>query len=117
MPRTSSPTAAPSPQPPNAPVAVSRYGEPSLVFLLGADTKRGTGRAAADHVATTPGSLALVESAQEDAFLSRLAQLNATGQAIETVAGINYSRGQNVTLTLYRATPQDALNPESLLRQ
>ncbi|TDI64684.1 MAG: glycosyltransferase family 39 protein [Alphaproteobacteria bacterium] len=101
----------------DTPVAVAGYSEPSLVFLLGTDTKLGTGQVAADHIATTPGSLALVESAQEDAFLSRLAQLNATGQAIETVVGINYSRGQNVTLTLYRATPQDALNPESLLRQ
>ena len=91
----------------DTPVAIAGYAEPSLVFLLGTDTKLGMGRVAADHIATIPESLALIESAQEEAFLSRLARLNLNGQAIETIAGHNYSRGQDVTLTLYRATLQD----------
>ena len=82
-------------------VAAAGYSEPSLVFLLGTETRLVSGEGAALHLREHRDGLALVTGDKERAFLERAAALELTPQAVETIRGFNYSKGRWVTLTLY----------------
>jgi len=91
---------------PDVPAIVAGYSEPSLVFMLGTKTRFGLGDAAAAHVATAPGALALVEAREDEAFRQGLAERGWAPRAIGTVSGLDYSNGRAMTLTLYAGEPR-----------
>ena len=84
-----------------APVAVAGYGEPSIVFLLGTATRLVSPDEAAKHVAETPGALALIAKSHEARFLEVSENLGRRPNLLQTISGLNYSRGRPVTLVLY----------------
>ena len=79
------------------------FTEPSLVFLVGTDTVlTGNGAAAAKVLAENSCALALVDQNQNRAFLDQAALDGIQPTVIEAISGFNYSRGKNLTLTLYQ---------------
>lgn len=93
------------PAPPGTAVAAAGFHEPSLVFALGTPTRLTGPRAAARHVAESPGALALIEARAEATFRAALRERGLGAVSLGTVRGFNMSKGENVTLTLYRAGP------------
>jgi 4-amino-4-deoxy-L-arabinose transferase-like glycosyltransferase len=86
-----------------AAVAVAGYHEPSLVFLVGTKISLvDKGSEAADFLTKTPNSVALIEDGKNAEFQQYLTQENFSAEAIGTVKGLNYSKGDPVSLTLYR---------------
>jgi hypothetical protein len=85
-------------------VAAAGFHEPSLVFQIGTKMKLAkNGAEAADFLATTPNAVALVEKHEEASFHQRLnQQLLQVEQLGQPIVGLNYSKGDEVTLTLYR---------------
>lgn len=88
-------------QPGDPPVAVAGYQEPSLVFLLGANTVLTDGAGVADAMAKR-GGLGLVDQGERPRFLARLAQHDAHAALVDQLGGINYSNGRPVRIGLYR---------------
>jgi 4-amino-4-deoxy-L-arabinose transferase-like glycosyltransferase len=90
------------PPPAERPFATAGFHEPSLVFLAGTDTRLvRDGIEAARHLAERPRGLALVRDRYDAAFRAEAARLGIAPRAVATVTGLNYSRGQRLTLTLY----------------
>jgi 4-amino-4-deoxy-L-arabinose transferase-like glycosyltransferase len=86
-----------------APVAVAGYAEPSLVFALGTATElRGPAEAAQAIAENRP---VVVEDRENLAFIRWLEKLGAQAQEVGAVQGLNYSKGQKMTLRVYRALP------------
>lgn len=84
-----------------APVAVSGYAEPSLVFALGTDTDlRGPDQAAQAVVENRP---AIVEAHDELAFRNALRARGGSAYKVAEVSGLNYSKGDPTTLRVYMA--------------
>ncbi|WP_144186886.1 ArnT family glycosyltransferase [Elioraea rosea] len=84
------------------PFATAGFHEPSLVFLAGTDTRLvANGQEAAQHLAERPRGVALVRERYQAAFMAEAARLGIGVRAVGTVAGLNYSRGQRLTLVLY----------------
>jgi 4-amino-4-deoxy-L-arabinose transferase-like glycosyltransferase len=82
------------------PVAVAGYAEPSLVFLLGADTELcGPGDAAG---AIAQGRPAIIEGRLDGAFQAALADRGVAAREAGAVAGFDYSNGRRDLLRLYR---------------
>jgi 4-amino-4-deoxy-L-arabinose transferase-like glycosyltransferase len=88
-------------RPGDPPPALAGYEEPSLVFLLGTETRQTNARGAAD-AGVSQGGLALVEDRERSAFLARLAELEADATEVGAVDGFNYSRGKQVHIRIYR---------------
>jgi 4-amino-4-deoxy-L-arabinose transferase-like glycosyltransferase len=88
------------------PVAIAGYSEPSVVFLLGTDVDLRGAEEAADAVAQRRP--AIVELKEDAAFRAAVAQRNLQVEPVATIKGYNYSRGEALTLTLYksRGVPQ-----------
>jgi 4-amino-4-deoxy-L-arabinose transferase-like glycosyltransferase len=84
-----------------AKLTVIGYNEPSLVFLLNNRFATGMGDAP-----VAAGDEALVGDRLVQSFEQELAKRNLTAQPIDQVSGINYSGGQEMTLTLYRIEAQ-----------
>jgi 4-amino-4-deoxy-L-arabinose transferase-like glycosyltransferase len=89
--------------PSDPPAALAGYTEPSLVFLLGTETRLTDGAGAAE-VGAYQGGLALIEDKERPAFLAHLAEIEADAVPVDELSGFNYSRGRKVHLTLYRVT-------------
>jgi 4-amino-4-deoxy-L-arabinose transferase-like glycosyltransferase len=90
------------------PVAAVGFHEPSLMFLAGTDTVlSGTGQDGAQALASGKAASAVVSDRDEAAFQAEAARLGLPLQAVGKAGGFNYSRGRNVSLTLYKraATP------------
>ncbi len=81
------------------PVAITRFHEPSFVFLTGTTTELTDAAGAARALAE--GRPAIVEAQDADAFNQALMQTGAGGQAVAQVRGHNYSSGDDVNLTVY----------------
>jgi 4-amino-4-deoxy-L-arabinose transferase-like glycosyltransferase len=82
---------------------VAGFNEPSMVFQAGTEiTLSPTGAAAADFMTKHPDARALVEDRLLPEFQESLKKLNVTAEALGQVKGMNYSRGDYLTLTLYR---------------
>jgi 4-amino-4-deoxy-L-arabinose transferase-like glycosyltransferase len=92
--------------PQGVPLAIAGDAEPSLVFLLGTKTKLVSGDAAADYLASTPNARALVETRSAAAFSAALAAHDLKPQPLGRVAGLDYSNGHGMELTLYGAMPK-----------
>jgi hypothetical protein len=92
-------------RPGDPPVVLAGYEEPSLVFLLGTNTRLAVdGSAAADAVADA-GGLALIERREQARFADRLSRMGAQVVRLDTLSGLNYSRGKPVTIDVYRVEP------------
>ena len=91
-------------RPGDPPPALAGYVEPSLVFLLGTETRQTDGRGAAE-VGAAQGGLALVDDSEQSSFLAHLAELEADANQVGSVSGFNYSRGRRVHIRIYRVTP------------
>ena len=91
-------------RPDDPPPALAGYVEPSLVFLLGTETRQTNGHGAADAGAAQ-GGLALVEEREEGAFKARLAELDGDAAEVGAVDGFNYSRGRKVHIRIWRVEP------------
>ncbi len=81
------------------PVAVTGFHEPSLVFLTGRDTELTDAAGAAQALAE--GRPVIVEARDADAFREAAAALGVTGRSVGVVEGHNYSKGDDVSLTVY----------------
>lgn len=88
------------------PVEVAGYAEPSLVFALGTDT--GLGGAGEAAAAIAAGRPAIVEKKEQPAFLAALTAAGLSPHPAGTISGVDYSNGDDMTLTLYRGEPQPA---------
>jgi 4-amino-4-deoxy-L-arabinose transferase-like glycosyltransferase len=89
---------------PDSTLVTSPYNEPSLVFLYGreATVLATSGADAADRYREAGTcALALVGSAEEEAFLARAGDLGLSVAPVGELAGRNYSNGDDLTLTLY----------------
>jgi 4-amino-4-deoxy-L-arabinose transferase-like glycosyltransferase len=91
--------------PPGVAVAAVGYAEPSLVFLLGTRTLLASPEDAAERLTAARGAVALVEGRADDAFKKALSQRGWEARPIERVAGVDYSNGKRMVLTLYRGVP------------
>jgi 4-amino-4-deoxy-L-arabinose transferase-like glycosyltransferase len=81
------------------PVAITGFHEPSFVFLTGRETELTDAAGAARALAE--GRPVIVEARDADAFSQAAAELGVTGRAVGVVNGHNYSRGDDVRLTVY----------------
>ncbi len=75
-----------------------------MTFRLGTRTHLADGERAAD-IAAIQGGLALVEEHERAKFLSELAITGARATPIDRFSGLNYSRGREMNITVYRVTP------------
>jgi 4-amino-4-deoxy-L-arabinose transferase-like glycosyltransferase len=91
------------PRPGEALLAVG-YSEPSLVFLLGTATRLVTAAPGDDQL--SGAGIAVVNSRDDLEFRQSLARHGLTAQALDRVAGLDYSAGgARLVLTLYRLKP------------
>ena len=81
------------------PIAVTGFHEPSLVFLTGRDTELTDAAGAARALAE--GRPVIVEARDADSFRAAAADLGVTGRVVGEVDGHNYSKGDDVSLTIY----------------
>ena len=84
--------------------AFAGFHEPSTVFTLGTATRLTDAEGAAAALAE-PGKkcrIAVIEDRAADAFAIATAARGQTPRAVATIEGLNYSRGDNIRLTLWR---------------
>jgi 4-amino-4-deoxy-L-arabinose transferase-like glycosyltransferase len=86
-----------------APVAVAGYAEPSLVFALGTPTELSGPVEAAEAIADRRP--AVVEAREDKEFHATLRALRVRARPVAKVAGLDYSNGDEMTLTIYEALP------------
>jgi 4-amino-4-deoxy-L-arabinose transferase-like glycosyltransferase len=79
------------------------YQEPSLVFLLGTDTRFTDGAGAADFLRGGPCHFAAVDPRSERAFAQRAELIGLRYSLMQRFEGYNISIGKPVSLTLFRA--------------
>jgi 4-amino-4-deoxy-L-arabinose transferase-like glycosyltransferase len=88
----------------DAPVAVSGYAEPSLVFLIGTETEEATPDEAAEAI--SEHRPAVVEVRQEGGFQAALDKAALKAHLVATIKGLDYSSGKKMVLRVYEsATP------------
>jgi len=87
-----------------APVAVTSYREPSVVFALGTDTLMTDGAGAAAALTGGGASLAWIGDPERAAFTAAAPQ----AVALETLAAFNYSNGKRIALTLFAPESKNA---------
>jgi 4-amino-4-deoxy-L-arabinose transferase-like glycosyltransferase len=92
------------------PVAVTGFHEPSLVFLTGRDTELTDAAGAARALAE--GRPVIVEGRDADAFRAAAAELGVTGRVVGEVNGHNYSKGDDVSLTVYAPPAGPVAEPQ-----
>ena len=92
------------------PVAVTGFHEPSLVFLTGRDTELTDAAGAARALAE--GRPVIVEGRDADAFRAAAAELGVTGRVVGEINGHNYSKGDDVSLTVYAAPGGPVAEPQ-----
>ena len=86
------------------PPILAGYVEPSTVFLLGTNTRLGSG-ATAGREAARRGGIAAIEDHERKRFLDALHAGHGHERAVDQLSGFDYSRGHEVHVTLYRVTP------------
>jgi 4-amino-4-deoxy-L-arabinose transferase-like glycosyltransferase len=91
-------------RPGDPPPVLAGYAEPSMIFLLGTQT-RVTGGSTAAEVEAGEGGLALIADNERESFLSRLKALGGEAVKVDEISGLNYSRGRQAHLTFYRVAP------------
>jgi 4-amino-4-deoxy-L-arabinose transferase-like glycosyltransferase len=84
-------------------VSTFAYQEPSLVFLLGTDTRFTDGAGAADFLRLGPCHFALIDPRSERGFVQRAESIGLRYSLSQRVDGYNISIGKPVTLTVFRS--------------
>lgn len=78
------------------------YREPSLVFLMGTETKLTTPAGAVQHLRENPeNGLALISDKYESEFKKAAQQAKIDFVLLETIKGFNYSKGKWMVLRLF----------------
>src|SRR5450631_772489 len=80
------------------------YEEPSLVFLLGTDTRFTDGAGAAEFLRAGPCRFALVDARSERNFVQRANAIGLNYALNQRVDGYNISIGRPVMLNVFRST-------------
>ncbi len=80
------------------------YQEPSLVFLLGTDTRFTDGAGAAEFLRQGPCHFALVDARSRRSFEQRADAIGLRYALSQRVDGYNISIGRPVALTVFRST-------------
>jgi 4-amino-4-deoxy-L-arabinose transferase-like glycosyltransferase len=101
--RSAAALVARDPPPAGQPLVALGYSEPSLVFLLGPQTRLLTPSMAAGALAH--GGRALVSDRDRAAFQTVLAANGLAARAEGSVAGLDYSTGKRLVLTFYAVQP------------
>jgi 4-amino-4-deoxy-L-arabinose transferase-like glycosyltransferase len=83
-------------------LSAAGYAEPSLVFLLGTQTRLVAGEQAAADLTDGTSAAALISATEDAAFRRALEARGRSAQELGRVLGLNYSNGKRVTLLLYR---------------
>jgi 4-amino-4-deoxy-L-arabinose transferase-like glycosyltransferase len=92
---------------PDSALASTGYSEPSMVFLLGTRTNLTDVFTAARGLAADKAcGLVLVGADQVALFEAQLAADGVTPRVLGSVAGVDYSNGRRLVLTLYGAAAQ-----------
>ena len=87
---------------PSAPLAVTGYNEPSLIFLTGTDTLIVSPASAAETLSSNPGcSLAVVNSGHESEFRLSLETVSLAPRLVAEIEGFNYSRFEYAVLKVF----------------
>lgn len=88
------------------PLATIPYQEPSLVFMHGPYRTNlvDAPALAADAMADDPCTLALIGADERTPFLARAEALGLNLEPVRTIEGVNYSKGDELALTLYAVT-------------
>jgi len=84
-------------------VSTYYYQEPSLVFLLGTDTRFTDGAGAAQFLGYGPCRFALIDAHSSRAFVQRANAVGLHYALAERVEGYNISIGRPVSLSIYRS--------------
>lgn len=79
------------------------YQEPSLVFLLGTDTRFTDGVGAADFLRLGSCYFALIDPRSERSFVQRAESVGLRYSLLQRVEGYNISIGKPVSLTVFRS--------------
>jgi len=79
------------------------YQEPSLVFLLGTDTRFTDGAGAADFLRSGSCHFALIDPRSERSFLQRADSIALRYSLIQRIEGYNISIGRPVAMTVFRS--------------
>jgi 4-amino-4-deoxy-L-arabinose transferase-like glycosyltransferase len=79
------------------------YQEPSLVFLMGTDTRFTDGAGAAEFLRAGPCQFALVDARSERSFVQRANAIGLRYVLGQRVDGYNISIGRPVMLTVFRS--------------
>ena len=86
------------------PVAASAgYGEPSLVFLAGTETRFTDGSGAADFLREGDCRFAFIETHQEGAFAQRAEAIGVRYERGPRVEAFNFSKGRPITIAIFRS--------------
>lgn len=100
---------------PDSVLASASYAEPSMVYLVGRETKLISAGEAAEYLAGARDcGVALVDARDAGTFLARAGALGFAPRAAGEVKGINYSNGRRLDLTFYLAPPPPAPEPASV---
>ncbi|GAB4068105.1 glycosyltransferase family 39 protein [Ancylobacter sonchi] len=87
----------------NPQILVSGFDEASTLFVLGTETRHGTGADAADFLAGPGCRVVAVTDRQRAAFEARQAELGAQVALLDTVSGFNLGNGRAMTLQILGA--------------
>jgi hypothetical protein len=88
---------------PNPVAAVAGYHEPSVVFLVGTQTRLTDGNGAADFLRQGPCRYAFIESRQERGFLRRADAIGLRYFPGPRIEGFNAPVGQRVSIAVFRS--------------
>jgi 4-amino-4-deoxy-L-arabinose transferase-like glycosyltransferase len=83
--------------------AAAGYHEPSLVFLLGTQTRLTDGQGAADFLREGPCRFAVIEARQERGFVQRAEAIGLRYAPGLRMEAINYNGGRWMTISVYRS--------------
>lgn len=83
-------------------VVVAGFGEASVPFELGTETRLVDGIGAAEFMAAPGCRIAFVEDAEAEAFLTRARELGINLEAGPTIRGLNLTLVRRMQLTAYR---------------
>jgi hypothetical protein len=79
------------------------YQEPSLVFLLGTETRFTDGASAADFLRAGPCQYALIDPRSERGFVQRAETIGLRYSLVGRIEGYNISIGKPVSLSVFRS--------------
>jgi 4-amino-4-deoxy-L-arabinose transferase-like glycosyltransferase len=85
-------------------VAAAGYQEPSLVFLLGTETRMTDGAGAAEFLRQGECRFALIDAHDERSFLLRADAVGLQYSLVRRFDGYNVTNGRQLALSLFRST-------------